>query len=219
MNSVKMLTIDLLKGHGVPIRSNPDKIALISVALAIPTVIAIVMFGYYLKNNVIISIQQQRMLNYEKSINNMSQAQGLLQAYEKEKKYTDGCLSEVWQNIIKHAQWTPILVEIVKIMPDSILLKGIDIKQDTVKKTVPSKNAGGGDVEISIPIKTLRISVCEKSGLEHGRSIRNFQDSLRSSAVFASILDNITVSQGIDTFKGQDVVSYQINCSFKPKLR
>jgi hypothetical protein len=218
MDNAKMFTIDLLKGQGIPIRSRPENIAVTAVMLAVPAIITMIMFGCYLHNSAVISIQRQRIVNYETKVNELSEAVALQEAFEKEKVIINGCLSEVAATINKHTQWTPILIEIVKSMPDSILLTGIDIKQDTVKKKVPSKNKGEGMVDVVVPVRILQIDARENSGFGHEQSIRDFQDSLRSSAVFSPRLDNINVSQEVDTFKGQDVVSYQINCAFKPGL-
>ena len=218
MSNVKMLTIDLLKGQGIPIRSRPESIAITAVMLQVPAIIAIIMFGYYLHNRVVISIQKQKIVNYETRINGLSEAAALQEAFEKEKKVINGCLSEVATTINKHTQWTPVLIEMVKSMPDSILLTGIDVKQDTVKKKIPSKNKGGGTVDVVVPVRMLRIDARENSKFGHGQSIRDFQDRLRSSTVISPRLDNIDISQGVDTSKGQDIVSYQINCAFKPGL-
>ena len=218
MNNVKMLTIDLLKGQGIPRRSRPESIAATAMMLEVPAIIAIIMFGYYMHNRVVISIQKQKLVNYETRINKLSEAAALQVAFEKEKEIINGCLSEVAATINKHTQWTPILIEIVKSMPDSMLLTGIDVKEDTVKKKVSSKNKDGGTVDAIVPVRILQIDARENSGFGHGQSIRDFQDSLRASAEFSSRLDNINISQGVDTSKGQDVVSYQINCAFKPGL-
>ena len=218
MNNEKMLTIDLLKGRGIPVRSNPDNIALTMVMLEVPLFIAIMMLGCYLNNNVIISIQKQKIMNYTQKISQLSEAAALRDAFEKEKENIDSCMSEVSANINKHTQWTPFLIEIVKIMPDSILLTGIDVKQDEIKKKVPSKKGNGESTEVIIPVKRMQIRVCEKSVTNGGQSVRDFQDSLRASAVFGPRLDNINISQGVDAYKGQDVVSYQIDCTFKPQL-
>jgi hypothetical protein len=213
-----MLTIDLLKGQGLPVKSRPESIAVTAITLQVPVIIAIIMFGYYMHNKVVISIEKQEITNYETKINNLSEAAAMQKAFEKEKETMNGCLSEVAATINKHTQWTPVLVEIVKSMPNSVQLTGIDIRQDTVKKKVPSKNKGEGMIDVSVPVRILRIDVRENSGRGHGQSIRDFQDGLRSSAVFSPRLDNINVSQEVDKFKGQDVVSYQINCAFKPGL-
>ncbi|OQA03450.1 MAG: hypothetical protein BWY69_00449 [Planctomycetes bacterium ADurb.Bin401] len=218
MSEIKMLTIDMLEGRGIPRKSNPDKIAFLSLSLIVPALVAISLLGFYFKNNVIISIDKQRIVHCKQSIAKLSEAAALLELSKKEKKYTDDCMAEVKKNLNRHMQWSPVLVEIVKTMPDPVLLTGIDIKQENIKKIVPSRIAGGQDIEVSIPIKTLRICVNEKSGSERGTAVRKFQDSIRCSPVFAPLLENIAVSQGIDTYKGQDTVSYQIDCTFKPKL-
>ncbi len=215
MSNVKMLTIDLLKGQGVPVRSDLDKIAFTVVALEIPIFIAIMLMGCYLSNNINISIKKQKIVNYDKMINKLSEAAALQNAFEKEKKSIEGSLSEVAATINNHAQWTPVLVEIVKTLPDSVLLKGISVKQDTIKKRMLSKKGTGEIVDVAVPVTILRINVSEKSGSGREQPIRDFQDNLRSSAVIGSRLDNITISQGVETFKGQDFVSYQIDCVFK----
>jgi hypothetical protein len=210
----KMLTIDLLKGSGIPTRSNPDKIALMAITVIIPVIIAVSMVGIYWKNTVLISVQKQNITNCEKSISRLSQVQMLLEKSEKEKKYRDDCLAEVAKSLAKYHQWTPAIIEVVKLMPDSIILSGLDIKQNNIRKTVPAKK-GGADVEVTIPVTKLKITVTEKSASGHGQIIRKFQDDIRSSSIFGPLLDNIIVSQGIDTYKDQDVVSYQIECTFK----
>jgi hypothetical protein len=214
MTDKKMLTIDLLKGQGIPTRSNPEKIALMAITVIVPVIIAITLLSFVWRNKVIISIEKQNITNCEKAISKLSQAQMLLEKSQKEKKYRDDCLLEVGKSIEKYHQWTPALIEIVKLMPDSIILSGIDIKQSNIKKMVPNKQ-GGPDVEVSIPTTKMKISVTEKSSSARGQTIREFQDQIRSSSVFGPLLDNISVSQGIDSFRGRDVVSYQIECPFK----
>jgi hypothetical protein len=213
-----MFTIDLLKGQGIPARSRPENIAVMAVTLAIIAIIAAIMFGYYMHNSIVISIQKQEIASYETRINKLSTAAALQKAFEEEKKVVNGCLSEVAATINKHTQWTPFLIEIVKNMPDSIVLTGINVKEDTIKKKAPSKNKSGETVDVDVPVRVLQINACENSGPGYGQSIRDFQDRLSTSPLFSSHLDHVSVSQGFDTFKGQDVVLYQINCAFKPGL-
>ncbi len=218
MNNVKMLTIDLLKGRGIPAKSRPESIVVTAMVLGVPAIIGIVMFSYYMRSRVVISIQKQGIVSCETKINNLSEAAAMQEAFEKEKKIANGCLSEVAATITNHTQWTPVLIEIVKSMPDSILLAGIGVKQDTVRKKVFAKDGSGGMSEVVVPVRILRINARESSGLARGQSIRDFQDTLRSSAVFSSRLDNVNVSQEVDKSGGQNVVSYQITCAFKPGL-
>jgi hypothetical protein len=212
-----MFTIDLLKGRGIPVRNRPENIAVAAVTVAVPVIIALIMFGYYMRSSIVLSVQKQEIIGCDTQISKMSEAAALQKTFESEKKIANGCLSEVATNIKNHIQWTPVLVEIVKNMPNSILLTGINVKEDNITKKVFSKETGK-TTDVSVPVRTLQINVFETSGSVHGQSIRDFQDSLRSSAVFGPQLDNISVSQGVEKLKGQDVVSYQIDCSFKPGI-
>ncbi len=214
MSGKKMLTVDLLKGQGIPTRSNPEKIVLMAITILVPTIMSIGMFGYFWKYNVLISIERQKIANCEKGIKSMAKAQALLDKSQKEKQFRNDCLGEVAKIINTRYQWTPGIVEIVKLMPDSVLLKEIEIKQSNIKKNVPSKKEVGQMIEISLPVTKMKISVTERLP-GSGPHIREFQNNLRSSEVFGHILDSVTVSQGVDSYREQSMVSYQIECSFK----
>jgi len=214
--SQQIFAIDLLKGQGIPVRSKPDKIVLLTAAISVPAIIAITMLGCYARNNVLISIQKQKIALYEKNISKLSEAQALLAQSEKARKYTSDCLSEVAQGINKHYQWTPALIEIVNLMPESILLRGLKVDRELIKKVVPSKTQGGADAEILVPKTNLRISITEKSQSMQEQNVRVFKEKIRNSTFFKPFLENISVSQGIDSFKDADVITYQIDCSYKP---
>ncbi len=215
MSSAKLLKIDLLKGQGIPTRSNPEKIVLMAITILVPTIMSIAMFGYFWKNNVLISIEKQKVANCEKGIKTMAKAQALLDKSEKEKKYRNDCLTEVAKSVSTRYQWTPGLVEIVKLMPDGVLLKAIEVKQSTIKKIVPSKQDVGQMIELAIPVTKMRITVTERIP-GSGPQIREFQDNLRASQVFGPILESVAVAQGVDSYREQSTVSYQIECAFKP---
>ena len=55
-----MFTIDLLKGQGIPIKSRPEGIVIAAVTLAVPIIIAVIIFSFYLNNSIVISIQRQK---------------------------------------------------------------------------------------------------------------------------------------------------------------
>jgi len=213
-----MFTIDLLKGQAIPIKSGPEGIAIAVTAFAVPLIIAIVMFGYYLHTKIVISIQKQGIVNYETKINELSNAVELQKSFEKEEDIINSSLSEVQFSIGRHIQWSPILATLVKNMPDSVVLTQLSIMQRSVKRKVPKKDNPKETISISVPVRTLQMSV---SGSPHSacdRAIRDFRDRLRFSTQLRPKLEDIRVSQESDTLEGQDVVSYEINCIFKPAL-
>jgi len=212
-----MFTIDLLKGQCIPIKSRPESVAVAAVTFAVPVIIAIVMFGFYLSNRVVISVQKQRIVNYEANIDKLSDATELQKSFEQEKKAIGSCLSEVSSAIGRHTQWSPILVTMVKNMPDSMLLTKLEVKEHSVRRKVPKRNDPGKMVDISVPVRTLQMSISGSPQYDCDRAVRDFRNSLRSSSLLGPKLEDIRVSQKSDTLEGQRVVSYEIDCIFKPE--
>jgi Tfp pilus assembly protein PilN len=189
-----MFTIDLLKGRGIPEKSGgPEGVAVAVVGIAVPVIIAIAVFGYYLRGRIIMSVQKQSIINYEAKTNELADVVKLQKKYEEEKNIYNSCLSEVSSSIGRHTPWSPVLVTLIENMPDSIVLTKLDVKQRSVKKKVPQRRPQSNSYE----------------------AVKDFQDRLRASTLLGPRLEDITVSQKIDRLNGQNVTSYQINCVFK----
>jgi len=213
-----MFTIDLLKGQGIPPRSRPEGIAAAAAAFAVPVVAAIIMFGCYISDSINVSIQKQNIANCEAKIDELSDAVGLQKAFEKEKSIVDGFRSDIAAAIGRYMQWSPILATLVENLPESVVLTGLEVKQHTVKKKVPQKGDSKKMVDISVPARTLQISVSANPQSDCDRIVKEFRDRLRFSPAVGSKLNDIVVSQKFDTLEGQNVVSYDIDCIFKPGL-
>ncbi len=213
-----MFTIDLLKGQCIPAKSRPEGIAIAAATFAVPIIIAIVMFGFYVSNIINISIQKREVVRYKKKIDELSDAIELQESFEKEKQVISSCLTEVSSSIAGHTQWSPVLMTLVENMPDSVVLTSLEVKQRFIKRKVPKKDDPQKKTTISVPVRTLHVSICGSSQTSYDRAVRDFGDRLRSSALLGPRLEDIRVSQGFDMLQNQDVVSYGIDCVFKPGL-
>ena len=214
-----MFTIDLLKGQSIPTKSRPGGIAFAAVTFALPVIIAIVMLGLYLSNSIATSIQREKMLICKTKTQELSIAVELQKSLQKEKETISRCLSDVTSAIGRHTQWSPILVEMVKSMPDSIVLTNLEVEQRSVTRKIPKKDNPMMEVSISIPVRTLRISVSGNPQSDCDKAVRDFGDCLRFSTVLEPELEDIRVSkQYFSKLEGKDVVSYDIDCVFKPGL-
>jgi Tfp pilus assembly protein PilN len=213
-----MFTIDLLKGRGIPIKSGPWGVIIAATTFAVPIFVAIVMLGFYLGDRIVISEKKQAIISYEGHISKLSDAVKLQESFEKEKNNINSCLSEALSSAGKHTQWSPILVTVVESMPDSMVLTRLEVKQHSANKKVPQKDDPNKMIDVSVPASTLQMSVSGRSQANNDKAVKDFKDSLRFSALLAPKLEDIIVSQKSDTFEGQDVVSYEIDCIFKPEL-
>jgi len=213
-----MFTIDLLKGQGAPRKSSPGSVATAATAAFVPVVIAIALFGFYLLNRIFITVQTSAIAGYETKISKMSDAIKQQQALEEEIKTYSDCLSEVAGNLERHAQWSPTLVTVVQNLPDSVVLKSLDVKQRSTRIKVPQKGDPTKMIDASVPVRSLQMAVVGLPESNCDEAIKNFSDQLRSSTVLGPKLENIRISQGVGKLEDKEVVSYQIDCIFKPGM-
>jgi Tfp pilus assembly protein PilN len=213
-----MFTIDLLQGQGVPAKSRPRNIAIGAAAVVAPIIIAIAMFSFYLRNKVVISIQKNAIANFKTKIAGMSDVIELKKSFDEQKKTYNNCLSEVSGNLDRHAQWSPVLVTVVKNMPESVVLTALDVKQRSTKIKVPQKDDPKKMIDTAVPLRTLQMTVAGRPQSNSDEAIKDFSERLRSSSLLGPRLENIRIAQGVAKLGEEEVISYQIDCIFKPGM-
>jgi Tfp pilus assembly protein PilN len=213
-----MFTVDLLKGQGLPMKSRPTGIFISAAAVTVPAVIAMVLLGFYLRNEIIISVQKQEIARWETEIGKFSELVKLQESFEKDRRVYSSCVAEIKSTIGRFAQWSPILATVVENIPDSVTLSMLEAKQHSIRKKVPQKDDPKKMTDVDVPVRTLRVSICASPQAHSDEAVRDFQALLRSSAFLGPKLENIAVSQESGRLEGQDVIIYQIDCVFKPGL-
>ena len=214
-----MFVIDLLKGEGIPATSRPQGIAITAAAFAMPVIVIIVLFGLFRSNAAAISVQRQQVDHYQQKTGEFSEALAVNESFEKERNTINSVLSEVSASVHRHIQWSPVIVTLVENIPDSLLLTGLEVKQHNAQRKIPKKDDPETLIDTNVTITMLRIRVSSKSAQSGDVAVRNFSDSLRLSELLGPKLEDIEVSrENTDTKSGDDMVSYGINCVFKPQL-
>ncbi|MBN1391917.1 MAG: hypothetical protein JW947_03840 [Sedimentisphaerales bacterium] len=213
-----MFTIDLLKGRGIPIKRRPWGVAIAALAFVVPILVAMVMFGFYISNGIVVRVTRQEIVNYEANINSLADAVKMQESLEEEKNNLNKCLSEVASSFGKHTQWTPVLITVVENLPPSMILTKLETKSGFIKKKITAKNDPKKIIEINIPTNTVEMSISGRLLANYDKAVKDFMDGLRLSAVLAPRLIDITVSQKAGTFEGQETASYHIACIFRAEL-
>jgi Tfp pilus assembly protein PilN len=214
-----MFTIDLLKGQGRPVRTKPQGVAIFVATFTVPALAAMLMAGYYVRNEVVISIQKQNIVSFEMQTKRLADALKLKESCEKDKSAINGCLIDVATSIRGHIQWSPVLVTLAENLPDSVVITGLEVGQRSIKRKVAAQGDSEKKVDTNIPVKTLKMRVSGNPTYNCDLEVRAFRDKLRASKVLGPTLEDIVIaSQGHDTLDGRDVVCYDIECIFKPAL-
>ena len=211
-----MFTIDLLKGEGIPIRSRPGGIAFACTVISVPLIVGIIMAGVCIEHRVALSIQEQQLARIKSVTGTLLDALARKHAMEAQKTASTNLLYNAKTALTRHTPWTPALLTLVEGMPDNLVLTKLEAQQDFVRRRVPAENDPGMMIDITVPVRTLEIDVCGYDGNVAYRAVRELQDHLKSSAALGSRLNTVTVSQGSGILDGQDVVSYELSCVFKP---
>lgn len=213
-----LFTIDLLKGQGIPPKSGPAGIAIAAVATIAPVILVIMIFGFRSHDNVMTSIQKQEVITLEEKINRLSIAVENQRALELEKVHYGICISEVKGLIDDYTQWSPVLTELIKNMPGSVILSELKVEQDSVEKEVPKPDDPEKKIKINVPVNKLVLSVSNQGRGNCDEEIRKFRDKLLSSELLRPMLAKIDVSHRTEDNDGTDTVFYEISCLFKPEI-
>jgi Tfp pilus assembly protein PilN len=213
-----MFTVDLLKGEGRPVRTKPQGVAIFVATFAVPVLVALVLAGYYTRNNVVISVQKQNINSLDAQTKRLAEAIKFKECSEREKASITNCISDVASSIHRHTQWSSTLMALLENLPDSVVVSSLDVKRSFVKRNVTADAAGKKD-DPSVAVRTLKIKVSGNPGINCDLEVKAFRDRLKASKEFGPKLDDVVVaSQGHETLDGRDVVTYDIDCIFKPGL-
>ena len=213
-----MFTIDLLKGQAIPLDNKSGGLAIMAVTAIVPIVAAIGMFSFYSKIGADVSAKEKEIAGCEAEIAKLSDVLERQNALEQEKANYGKCLSEVKSSIKKYTQWSPVLATLMENIPDSVVLTSLGIENDSVKRKVPKPDDPKIKVEISVGVRTLQLGVSGGPQSNCQEAVKDFMDRLESSAVLGPRLEKITPSRKDEIVDGQEVISYEISCVFKPGL-
>jgi Flp pilus assembly protein TadG len=212
-------TIDLLKGEGLPIRSRPGGIAFACLIVVVPFLVGMGATSFYMDCEVIIAIQNQQVSRLTAAAEALSDAVQKKESLEKAKAQAICLLSDVKTALGGRTQWSPTLTSLVESLSDTLVLTKLEARQNTMRYKVPAKDDPTKKVDVSVPVRELRICVGGKDKESSSEAVRKFQESLRSSATMGPMLDSITVSQNATFLDNQEAALYELTCVLKPVVQ
>jgi Tfp pilus assembly protein PilN len=213
-----MFTIDLLKGQGIPVKSEPTSMAIASATVAVPVIFALFIFGSFLTNKIKISIKQDEIKSLQTKINStpLEDAVKNQNLIEQKRQNLRSSLVEVSMSISKHTQWSPVLESVIKNMPRNMVLRAADIKEEKRKGKKLKDDDPEKTVDTVALIRVLNLSLIGGFGGNYDDEVRAFRDALLSDSSLADKLEDIRVAQETTKINDKEVISYIISLVFKP---
>ena len=113
-------------------------------------------------------------------------------------------------------QWSNMLLAINDSLVDSLNINKLDVTIRKVQRTVSQKGNTDKKINISVPARTLVVSLFSHSGGNGDVEIRKFQNNLLKTESFKKYVSEIVIAlREPDTINGVDVIRYELNCIFK----
>jgi hypothetical protein len=210
-----MYTVDLLKGEGIPIPSRPGGIAMACLIVVLPLLLGLGLISYYMDGQVIVSIEKQQLSRLEATANNLAEALKKKESLEQQKTLAIGRLSDIKSALAGYTQWSNTLGAVVENLSDTLVLTRLEARQDSVRRKVPAQDDPTRKIDVSVPVRTLKLSVAGRQAATALDAVQSLQASLRSSPAIGPMLDTITVSQNTAILDSQEAVFYELECVFK----
>ena len=210
-----MFTLDLLKGEGIPAKTRPEGILIMTVGVAVPVFAALLMMGNYMRTNVAVAVCRQDIADCDRKIGNIADAVKAQKAVMDEKDLLNKIVKEGFVAAKRHTPWSPVIKMLVDKLPDSLILSKLEARQSFVEV-----KQGGSDKKAVVPLRSLSISAFSNPRSSLGISasdevVRQFRNSLLISGPLSARLEDVKISQRVGSAESKEVVFYDIDCLFK----
>ena len=210
-----MLTIDLLKGQGIPARTRPAGASLLAIVIAVPVVVTIVTLGNYVRGGVMLRNQKHLLTTIQADIFKLANSVKYKQDAERQIDDMNACFVEVDEAILQQIQWSPILQVLAENMPASLVLSSLSIKSEIESKEVPQRKNPSKRMSVPVPKRILYISLYGRRTRGSDEAVLKLLSTLNTSSALRERADNIRlIAQATD--RRRNVMNYVIECVFKP---
>lgn len=209
-----MLTIDLLKGQGIPLKSRPGGATLLAISIAMPVIVTIFGLGDYMRSNIVLSTKWQDVARLEGEIFERTESMRMHEDSKSEAMQINSCLGELGDIMDQQLQWSPILEVVARNVPDAIVLEELVVQSENVFKTVPLRRDPTKNITISVPRRRLILNIYGKLGIISDEAVLTFLRKLATSEVLRERMANVRkLSQKAD--EKNEIMHYSIECVFK----
>lgn len=211
-----MITMDLLKGQALPVRSNVKGAAITGVAFSVPAVLLLVILGSYFHDRIRIDTQSRVLEKYESKFDNLKAGLEREKSLQEKRSNLNLCLAEVSGAMNNQVQWSQILMLLSEHLPESMVVDRLEVKVKQMSVIVPKKSDPTRKINVPRSIRTLSISMYSLAEGEGDRAVKIFQQKLMKSESFTAVVKEVIIASRIPDKSGdKDIIRYELDCAFK----
>jgi hypothetical protein len=205
-----MFEIDLLKGEGRPVKSQPWAVALVTAPFLIPLVTTILLVSFYIADGITIRNMDEQMTRADAKLKTLLSTRGDRDKAQIQLDSAAKCSIEIAGAVKNHVQWSDVIHEISDTLPASVVVYKFSASRE---KQAPRPDKSG---KPQIGYKFTIMIGAYDVGEAGGGSIGKFIEAMKSSKVLGQRIESIRpVSNQNGSFNGRDVAVFDIECVIK----
>ena len=125
-------------------------------------------------------------------------------------------LVEVNSTLRRYVQWSSMLLAINNSLPDGLAVNKLDVAVRNVRRLVSQKGNPDKKVNISVPARTLALSLLSDVDDNGDAAIQQFQKKLLGTEPFKKHVREIVIAlREPDNVNDSEVIRYELNCILK----
>lgn len=214
-----MYTIDLLKGQGLPAKANIYLVAAAGAAFAVLALAAILGAKSYLNNRIAYSAGKCTIAGYESKLEELAASLKERDTLAAQKKGMNSRFAELAYAVDLQTQWSEFLYLVSRHLPAELIVDRLEVEMSQKKISVAKRANPEQKTTVTVPVRSVVISLHCKQGRDGDRMMRDFQRRLMESESFREYVSNVIITAREPAqIDNKNVTTYKLDCLFKTKL-
>jgi hypothetical protein len=210
-----MFSIDLLKGKGRPVKSDPKRAMLKVVPFLVPVIAMVAWAASYQQDCADIQAKKASIQKNQVIIDDAKQAVETYRRMSTQMTAVNKTLETITEGLSYRIQVTDLLVELVQTLPDETFID--EIRLDRVASMQKPSKQEGKDAKSHLLIqRKLKLTLCGFDPVQSDQQVRDYVSRLKASKVLADIFTDVKPAarrQGI--VNQRPATFYEIECTIR----
>ena len=207
-----MFSIDLLKGKGLPEKTDLKRSVLKVLPILIPVLAVTLFASAYQHNGASLRTQQQRLLSNQQQLSLYTEDVADYNKMNLKIKGMKKCLNDISKAMAYRVQVSEVFVELVQALPESIFVYEMKLDRNAAQKKIQQPDSGEVTQRLVVRRK-LNLVLCGYDAERSDAAVQEYVNTLKQSPLLTEIFTEIKPSarqQG--EVDARSAIYYEIDC-------
>ncbi|HOK94849.1 MAG TPA: hypothetical protein PK052_02555 [Anaerohalosphaeraceae bacterium] len=210
-----MFSIDLLKGKGLPEKTDLKRIGLKAVPLLIPILAVGGLAASWQHSKALLESQKAALQTHQEQMALYAEDAAAYSKTLAQINSLQGCLKDISAALAYRIQVSDLLVELVQTLPDSIFLYEMKLDRNSVVEKIQQADSADAKQRLVVRRK-LNLILCGFDAQRSDPAVQEYLDRLKQSARLRSVFEQIKpTARQQGQVDNRNAVYYEIECVLK----